>query len=188
MANPGQVTQILNAIDKGDARAAEDLIPVVYDELRKLARHRMAMEPAGQTLQATALVHEAYLRLVGDHHGPWNNRGHFFGAAAEAMRRILVEKARQRRSQKAGGDYRRVDWSEVTLATETGDDQLLRVDEALGKLEKQDPEAARLIKLRFYVGLSGQEAAQALNLPQRTATRTWAYARAWLLKEIARDE
>lgn len=184
-ANP--VTQMLNAVHHGDPQAADELIPLVYEELRRLARHKMAQEPAGQTLQPTALVHEAYLRLVGSKGNHWNSRGHFFGAAAEAMRRILVERARRKHSQKGGGDFQRVEWSEINLATETDGEPLLLVDEALEKLERQDPEAAHLIKLRFFAGLSGQEAARALNLPERTATRTWAYARAWLLKEIQRS-
>lgn len=188
MTTASQVTQILNAVNQGDPQAAEQLVPLIYDELRRLARHKMAGEPAGQTLQATALVHEAYLRLVSNNGHYWNSRGHFFGAAAEAMRRILVERARRKHSQKGGGEFRRVDWSEVNLAAETDDERLLRVDEALAKLERQDPEAAQLIKLRFFVGLSGQEAARALNLPDRTASRTWAYARAWLLKELSRGE
>lgn len=178
------VTQILHAIDAGDPRAPDELLPLVYAELRNLASHRMAQERAGQTLQPTALVHEAYLRLVHGGAQQWNGRRHFFGAAAEAMRRILVENARRKASLKRGGGLERIDWSEVKLATETGDEQLLALDEALQKLEQHDPAAARLIKLRFFAGLSGQEAAEAMNLPVRSATRLWAYARAWLLNQI----
>ena len=182
-----EVTRILQAAQAGDPHAAAELAPLVYGELRALAARKMAQEPPGQTLQATALVHEAYLRLVGQEDQHRNSRGHFFGAAAEAMRRILVENARRKHSQKHGGKLQRVDWSEVAVAVETDDEHLLLVDEVLEKLEQQDQEAARLIKLRFFAGLSGQEAARALGLPERTATRMWAYARAWLLKELGRD-
>lgn len=178
------VTRILHAIEQGDPQAADELMPLVYDELRSLASYRMAQEKPGQTLQATALVHEAYLRLVHDGNVHWNSRRHFFGAAAEAMRRILVENARRKSSQKRGGEFERVDWTEVKLAVETDGDHLLSVNEALLKLEQIDKTAADLIKLRFFVGLNGQEAAQALDLPERTATRLWAYARSWLYKEL----
>jgi len=187
MTSSTQVTQLLNAVNEGEPHATDELVPLVYDELRMLARSKMALEQGGQTLQPTALVHEAYLRLVGNNAQHWNSRGHFFCAAAEAMRRILIERARHKRSQKGGGDFQRVDWSELNLAVEADDERLLLVDEALQKLEEKDPEAVQLIKLRFFIGLSGQEAARALNIPERTATRTWAYARAWLLKEIGRE-
>ena len=179
------MTRLLNSLDGGDPRAAEELVPLVYDELRRLAASRLANEPPGQTLQATALVHEAYLRLVGPGNSrSWNSRGHFFGAAAEAMRRILIENARRKLSQKRGAGAERIDWSNIQLAIETDDDRLLLVNEALDKLAAQDAQAAELIKLRFFAGLSGQEAAEALGLPQRTATRLWAYARAWLFREL----
>lgn len=179
-----EVTRLLNAIQDGDPKAADELVPLVYSELRALAASRLARETPGQTLQATALVHEAYLRLVGGGPQEWNSRGHFFSAAAEAMRRILIENARRKRSQKRGGNFERVDWSEVRLAIETDDDRLLALDEGLERLESEEPQAAALVKLRFFVGLTGQEAAQALGLPERSATRLWAYARAWLLREL----
>jgi RNA polymerase sigma factor (TIGR02999 family) len=180
------VTCLLNAMEAGDPRAAEELVPLVYDELRRLAASRLANEPPGQTLQATALVHEAYLRLVGAGRSrEWNSRGHFFGAAAEAMRRILIENARRKLSRKRGGGAEKLDLSNIELAMETDDERLLLVNEALDKLALHDAQAAELIKLRFFAGLSGQEAAEALGLPQRTATRIWAYARAWLFRELA---
>lgn len=181
-----EVTRLLNAVSNGDPKAPEELVPAVYNELRALAAARLAREAPGQTLQATALVHEAYLRLVKSGEQAWNSRGHFFGAAAEAMRRILIENARRKRSQKRGGALERVevDWSAVRVAVDTDEDRLLAVDEVLGRLEAQDPQAAALVKLRFFVGLTGAEAAQALGLPERSATRLWAYARAWLLREI----
>jgi len=184
----GEVTRLLQAVDAGDPRSTEDLVPLVYRELRALAAARLAREPPGQTLQATALVHEAYLRLVGSGPQQWQDRGHFFAAAAEAMRRILIENARRKRSARRGGEWERVDldWSAVTLATDTDETRLLAVDEALAGLEHQDSIAARLVKLRFFAGLTGQEAAAALGLPERTATRLWAYARAWLLRELKR--
>ena len=183
-----EITRILSALNEGDQRRAEELIPLVYQELRALAAHKMAQERPGQTLQATALVHEAYLRLLGDGAPQWHNRRHFFAAAAEAMRRILIENARRKRSRKHGGEMIRVDWAEVKLAAETNEDQLLAVNEALQKLEAHDPNAAQLITLRFFAGMTGQEAARALDMPERSATRLWAYARAWLLKEIRRSE
>jgi len=158
---------------------------LVYDELRAMAARRMAREPSGQTLQATALVHEAYLRLLGNGGQHWQNRRHFFAAAAEAMRRILIENARRKRSEKRGGALERVDWTEVNLATSTDDDQLLAIHEALAALEQEDAACAELVKLRFFIGMTGQEAAQALGIAERTATRLWAYARAWLLQNLA---
>jgi RNA polymerase sigma factor (TIGR02999 family) len=179
------VTRILNSLNAGDPKAAEELIPLVYEELRRLAAHKMAQERPGQTLQATALVHEAWLRLVGtDAPQPWNSRGHFFAAAAEAMRRILIENARRKQSEKHGGRLERVDLSDVEVAINTDDERLLLVDEALEKLAQQDKDAAELIKLRFFAGVSNEEAAQALGISERTAGRLWAYARAWLYKEI----
>jgi RNA polymerase sigma factor (TIGR02999 family) len=179
------VTRILSAIDQGDPLAADQLLPLVYDELRKLAAARLAQEKPGQTLQATALVHEAYLRLVGNENGQcWDGRGHFFAAAAEAMRRILVDNARRRQSLKHGGgvEHRRID--ELAIAGPEPDGQLLALSEALEKLSATDKTAAELVKLRYFAGLSGKDAAAALGLAERSAERLWVYARAWLLKEL----
>src|SRR5216110_3806821 len=179
------VTQILSAIEAGDPQAAEKLLPLVYDELRKLATQKLAQERPGQTLQATALVHEAYLRLVGgDQAQEWNCRGHFFAAAAEAMRRILVENARRKQRVKHGGELQRVDMTTLDVAILSDDVHLLAVDEALEKLAARDPLGAQLIKLRFFAGLPNVEAARLLEIPERTAKRTWAYARAWLYEEL----
>ncbi len=180
-----QVTAILNAVSRRDEAAAEELLPIVYEELRRLAAARMARENPGQTLQATALVHEAYLRLVGANRH-WNGRGHFFAAAAEAMRRILVENARRRRAIKRGGGVARVDLDDVDPAAPAEDEQVLELNDALERLAREDPQCAELVKLRFFAGLSGQEAAAALGLAERTATRMWAYARAWLHRELSR--
>jgi RNA polymerase sigma factor (TIGR02999 family) len=182
----GDFTQILNRAEQGDSQAAEELLPLVYDELRKLATVRMANEAPGQTLQPTALVHEAWLRLIGNGGQEWNNRGHFFAAAAEAMRRILVENARRKRRLKKGGGLRHLGLTALDLAEQTPDDELLAVDEALDKLAQIEPVGAKLIKLRFFVGLSNIEAARLLGIPERTAKRTWAYARAWLHEELKR--
>ena len=182
-----EVTRILSAIEAGDPRAAEQLLPLVYDELRKLAARRIAQEKPGHTLQATALVHEAYVRLVdGDAAQNWNSRGHFFAAAAEAMRRILVDNARRKQRPKHGGGRQRVELDTLDVAITSDDDHLLAVDEALDKLAAQDALAADLIKLRFFAGLSNVEAARLLGLPERSAKRTWAYARAWLYEELKR--
>jgi RNA polymerase sigma factor (TIGR02999 family) len=177
------VTRILNSIERGDAHAAEKLLPLVYEELRRLAAHKMSLEAAGQTLQPTALVHEAWLRLVGENHS-WENRRHFFSAAAEAMRRILIERARQRQRLRHGGELHRTTLDELDLAITANDDTVLLVNDALEKLVQQDPVGAELIKLRFFAGLTNVEAAKALGLAERTAKRTWAYARAWLYEEI----
>ncbi|MBI1175881.1 sigma-70 family RNA polymerase sigma factor [bacterium] len=182
-----EITRILDAMKAGQTAAGGDLIPLVYDELRTMAANKMARERPGQTLQATALVHEAYLRLVGNEEG-WQNRAHFFGAAAEAMRRILIENARRKASRKHGGDLVKLDLSSIDVAINTDDEHLLRVDEALEKLTAKDPEAAQLIKLRFFTGLSNEDAAQAMGLSTRTATRLWAYARAWFFQEISKSE
>lgn len=180
------VTHILNAIEQGDARAAEELLPLVYDELRKLAAHRMANEIPGQTLQPTALVHEAWLRLVGgDGRAQFNSRGHFFGAAAEAMRRILIENARRKQAQRHGGGQQRVDIQDVELAAEIEDDELLAINEALDKLARRDPAKAELVKLRYFVGLTLEEAAEILGVSVPTAKRHWTFARAWLYAEIS---
>jgi len=182
------VTRILSAIEHGDPHAAEQLLPLVYDELRKLAAQKMAQEQPGQTLQATALVHEAYLRLVGSEQSPseWENRGHFFAAAAEAMRRILIDQGRHKRSSKLGGNRERLDLIDAELAVDSTSDDLLSVDEALDRLAEIEPEAARLVKLRFFGGLTLEEAALSLRLSPRSAYRTWAYARAWLRRELDR--
>ncbi len=179
-----EVTQILMAIERGEPCAADQLLPVVYDELRRLAASKLAQEKPGQTLQPTALVHEAWLRLVGPHQQPWNGRSHFFGAAAEAMRRILVENARRKQRAKHGGALQRVDLTDLDLAQTTSNAQLLAVDEALDRLAAIDPVGAKLVQLRFFVGLSNLEAARVLGLPERSAKRTWAYARAWLHEEL----
>jgi len=174
------VTQILASIEQGDPRAAEQLLPLVYDELRKLAAVKLAQERPGQTLQATALVHEAYLRLVGDGGPAWNSRGHFFAAAAEAMRRILVENARRKNSAKAGGDHRRVALSDIEPATESPHVDLLALDEALALLEAKHKRKADVIKLRFFAGLTNAQAAEALGISPATADNDWAYAKTWL--------
>lgn len=180
-----QVTQILDLAMRGDQAAAAQLLPLVYDELRKLAAQRLAQEKPGQTLQATALVHEAYLRLV-DVERPqdWNGRGHFFAAAAEAMRRILVEQARHKNSVKAGGTLQRVELNDQVLAAPTRDIDLLALDEALAKLEQRDRRKADLVKLRFYAGLTLREAAAALGIAESTADADWAYAKSWLRVEM----
>jgi RNA polymerase sigma factor (TIGR02999 family) len=183
------VTQILSAIEQGDPHAAGELLPLVYDELRQLAASKMAHEAAGQTLQPTALVHEAYLRLVGAEQEPhWDNRGHFFAAAAEAMRRILVENARGRRSRKHGGGLVRHDVDNVPLAAPELGEDLLALDEALDRLAEKDPIKAELVKLRHFAGLTIEEAAQVLGVSPTTANRYWAYARAWLHQEITGGE
>jgi RNA polymerase sigma factor (sigma-70 family) len=207
------VTQILAKIEAGDERAAEHLLPLVYDELRKLAAARLAHEQPGQTLQATALVHEAYLRLVGpvagrsvvgesvtgesnpkpntDHRLPipdsWHSRGHFFAAAAEAMRRILVEQARRKQAVKRGGGRQRAELPDVAAPDAAADVDLLALDEALVQLEREAPQKAALVKLRFYAGLSIEEAAAALGISAATAKRHWTYARAWLYGQVAGD-
>ncbi|HEY7329533.1 MAG TPA: ECF-type sigma factor [Gemmataceae bacterium] len=180
-----EVTRILSAIEQGDPQAAEQLLPLVYDELRRLAARRMAGETPGQTLQATALVHEAYLRLVeNDPARPWNSRGHFFAAAAEAMRRILVERARHKRSRKAGGDRRRQELPDIEAAEGGPQLDLLALHEALAKLENQDKRRAEVVKLRFFAGLTIAEVAQVLDISTSTADNDWAYARSWLRLEI----
>jgi RNA polymerase sigma factor (TIGR02999 family) len=175
----GDVTQILSAIERGDPHAAEQLLPLVYDELRQLAARRLAQEKPGQTLQATALVHEAYLRLVGpDPHRPWDGRGHFFAAAAEAMRRILIENARRKGRQKWGGDRRRVALGDRPAPDP--DEDLLALDEAMGRLAGEDPLAARVVELRQFAGLGHDEVAAALGITVYLARQKWSYARAWL--------
>jgi len=179
------VTQLLKAIDQGDRRAPAQLLPLVYDELRRLAAQHLAQEKPGQTLQPTALVHEAYLRLVGaDPEAQWDSRGHFFAAAAESMRRILIEEARRKQRLKRGGDRRRVDLDQVEAAVSAFDDDLLALDEALDLFAAEDPKKAALVKLRFYGGLSVEEAASCLGISRATADRHWAYARAWLYDRL----
>lgn len=176
------VTRILSAIEQGDPHAAEELLPLVYAELRKLAAQKLAQEKPGQTLEATALVHEAYLRLVGDQH--FDNRGHFFAAAAEAMRRILVDAARTRSARKRGGAWRRIDLNNVDLVQHAAPDDLLELDDTLDKLARQDAMASKIVKLRFFAGLSIDQAAEMLGLPRSTAYERWAFARAWLYSEL----
>jgi RNA polymerase sigma factor (TIGR02999 family) len=179
------VTELLDAAAGGDPKAAAELLPLVYDELHKLAAARMAAEKPGQTLQATALVHEAFLRLVGEGAPPgWNGRGHFFAAAAEAMRRILVETARRKGRLRHGGGRVRLGLEQLDPAGDQADDRLLAVDEALDGLAAEDPAAAEVVKLRFFAGLTAEEAAAALGISLRTANRHWAYARAWLFHRL----
>ena len=184
-----EVTRILSAIEHGDPQAANQLLPLVYDELTRLAAQRLAQEKPGQTLQATALVHEAYLRLVdGAQDQHWNGRGHFFAAAAEAMRRILIKRARDRGALKRGGNWRRVDFDAITDPLTTTDADLLDLNEALERLGRDFPEAAQVVQLRFFAGLTLEEAARALGLARRTADRYWAFARSWLYDELRRGD
>jgi RNA polymerase sigma factor (TIGR02999 family) len=183
------VTRILSAIEQGATHAADQLLPLVYEELRKLAAQKLAREKPGQTLQATVLVHEAYLRLVNVEQAQhWNSRGHFFAAAAEAMRRILVEAARARKAMKRGGGLRRIELEADQFATRGDDHKLLALDEALAKLEARQPAKASLVKLRYFAGLSIREAAASLGISTATADRYWAYARAWLQREMGANE
>ena len=182
-----EVTRILSAIDQGDPHAAEQLLPLVYDELRKLAVQRLAQEKPGQTFQATALVHEAYLRLVDvDTAQDWNSRGHFFAAAAEAMRRILVDQARRKQADKHGGGRLRVDLPDDLADADANSDDLVALDEALSRLESHDPDAARLVKLRYFAGLSHQDAAEALGISRGAADRLWALGRVWLFRQLSK--
>jgi RNA polymerase sigma factor (TIGR02999 family) len=178
------ITQVLQAIKRGDGRASEELLPLVYGELRRLAAARMAQEAPGQTLQATALVHEAWLRMVGDGDRTWQNRAHFFGAAAEAMRRILVENARRKSRLKRGGGQLRLDIDGLDLAATSPDEKVLLMDEALEQLRAEDPEKARIVVLKFFGGLTNQEVAENLGVTERTVERQWAYAKAWLFQCI----
>ena len=187
MADTDPVTNVLEAIDRSEAGASEKLLPLVYAELRRLAGARMVHEASGQTLQPTALVHEAWLRLVGDAHRTWQNRAHFFGAAAEAMRRILIERARHKSRIKHGGGQARLNIEDVELADTTADDKVLLVDEALKRLKLEDPELERIVVLKFFAGLSNEEVAQTLGLSTRTLDRQWAYARSWLLRHISQE-
>ena len=186
------VTRLLTAIERGESHAGEELLPLVYDELRRLAAYRLAQEKPGQTLQATALVHEAWLRLVqsepGGAEAKWSGRRHFFGAAAEAMRRILVENARRKKSLMHGGGLKRVDWERVELAETTPPAELLALDAALTELAATDPDTVELIKLRFYAGLTDAQAAELLGVSRRTADRMWSFARAWLYQAVREGE
>jgi RNA polymerase sigma factor (TIGR02999 family) len=184
LSSMSDITQVLQAIRQGDGRASEELLPLVYNELRHLAAARMAQEATGQTLQATALVHEAWLRMVGDGDKTWQNRAHFFGAAAEAMRRILVENARRKSRLKRGGGQIRLDIDDLDLAETTPDEKVLLMDEALEELQKEDPEKARIVVLKFFGGLTNQEVAKNLGVAERTVERQWAYAKAWLFQKI----
>ena len=183
------VTRILSEIEQGDPQAAEKLLPLVYEELRKLAAVKLAQEKPGQTLQATALVHEAYVRLVGDGSSKeWNSRGHFFAAAAEAMRRILLNRARDKGRLKRGGQRHKVDLDKIELAVDAPNENLIAIDEAIELLVKENPECAKVVKMRFFAGLSIEEAAVALGISASTAKRHWAYARAWLFDAIRPNE
>ena len=184
-----EVTRILSAIEQGDPHAAEQLLPLVYDELRRLAAQRMAREKPGQTLEATALVHEAYLRLVGQGEGPgWDGRGHFFAAAAEAMRRILIESARRKKRQKRGGTLGRVDLDDANLVYQASGQEFLAIEDALEQLAAEAPDAALMVRLRYFAGLSIQEAAEMAGIARSTAYEHWAYARAWLRCRLQGDD
>ena len=183
------VTRILSAIEQGDRKASEALLPMVYEELRRLAAQRLAGEKPGQTLQATALVHEAYLRLVDVERAKrWDSRGHFFAAAAEAMRRILIESARRKQTEKHGGDRQRVELAEGDFVFDVTPDRILALDEALTKLDAEEPDAGRLVQMRVFAGLSVEQAADLLGMSRATAYRLWTYARAWLRSELRNQE
>ncbi len=180
------VTRILEAIQQGDPLAAEDLLPVVYDELRKLAARKMSREAAGQTLQATALVHEAWLRLGGEHQPAWQNSAHFFGAAAEAMRRILVDTARRKQRLRHGGAHERVEFEVMEIEAPADDEKILAVHEALDALAAEDPLQAQVVKLRFFAGLTNEEASRVLDISEKSVQRYWTHAKAWLYEHIQR--
>ncbi len=182
------VTRILNAIEQGDARAADQLLPLVYEELRLLAARKISQESPGQTLQATALVHEAYLRLVDAEAQNWDSRGHFFTAAAEAMRRILVENARRKKRLKRGGDRQRVELNDATLSIEAPSDDIVALDEALIKLAEENGAVADVVKLRYFAGLSLEQISEIIGVSRRTVSSYWAYARAWLYREMANGD
>ena len=181
------VTHILHAIEQGDPKAADELLPLVYEELRKLAAHRMANEASGHTLQATSLVHEAWMRLVGSENPKFNGRAHFFAAAAEAMRRILIDRARRKRAKRHGGGQERVDLDEVDFAIQKDDDQLLAMNDALDKLAAQNKLEAELVKLRYFVGMTSAQAAEVLGITEAAAKHYWIHARTWLYQEITAD-
>lgn len=182
-----EMTRILTSLGEDDPHCAAKLLPLVYDELRVLARQRLSKEPPGLTLQATALVHEAYLRLMSDTNNGWKNRGHFFAAAAEAMRRILVERARKYRSKKHGGDHQRISLSKADVVAEEPSDEILALDEALAKLETEDRIRSDIVKMRYYAGLTIEQAAEVLGISRTTVARHWAFAKAWLYAEIDRS-
>ena len=188
LVDMNDLTRVMNAIAQGDSHAAQQLLPLVYEELRRLATQRLAHVRPGQTLQATALVHEAYLRLVDGHGvGQFDGRGHFFAAAAEAMRRFLIDSARRKMGEKHGGGRRRVDLDKLTMTVDEQAPELLALDDALSELERHDPQAAMLVKLRFFAGLGHEEAATAMGIGRRCADRLWALARAWLYQQVTRD-
>ena len=180
--------RLIDAVAASDSQSTEKLLPMVYDELRRIAAHRMALQPAGQTLQATALVHEAFLRLVGSAEHAWTDRRHFFAAASQAMRHILVDRARRRAALRHGGNQSAVALDEIQLAAPDTDDQVLAVNDALDQLALHDPAAAELVKLHFFGGFTFLEAAELMNISERTAKRMWSYARAWLFDEIQRGQ
>lgn len=182
------VTRILDAMEQGNAEAADNLLELVYDELRRLAAHKMASEAPGQTLQPTALVHEAWLRLSGDGTAKWDGRAHFFAAAAEAMRRILIDNARRKNAKKHGAGLERVELDDADAAAKADNTTLLLINDALEMLAIEDPEAAELVKLRFFVGFTNEQAAQALGISERTAKRYWTFARAWLYDHLGRSD
>jgi RNA polymerase sigma factor (TIGR02999 family) len=186
--DPSRVTQILSDLGAGRENAASELLPLVYQQLRKIAQQNMNQERASHTLEATALVHEAYLRLVGDQDLGWDSRAHFFTAAAEAMRRILIEHARARKRIKRGGERQRVPLTGLDLAQESDAEEVLAVDEAFRRLEKEDPDAANVVRLRFFAGLSVAETASALDISERSVAREWAFARAWLAEALADED
>lgn len=179
------ITEILRSVESGDRLASDDLLPLVYDELRRLAAARLSQEAPGHTLQPTALVHEAYLRLLGDQDPGWDNRRHFFAAAAESMRRILVDRARRKSAEKHGGRLQRVDLDEHWAVDDDQPDRLVALDDALVELEKHDPNAAQIVKLRFFAGLNHQDAAAAMQISRRSADRLWALAKAWLYRQLS---
>lgn len=188
LTDMSEVSQMLEAIGRGDGHAAEQLLPLVYQDLRRLAANMLAREPPGQTLEATALVHEAYARLVGpEEQQNWKHRGHYFAAAAEAMRRILVEKARRKQRIKHGGELQRIELDDERLVCEVPSDQMIALDEALQRFGEEEPEKAQLVKLRFFAGLSLEEAAETLGISRATASRHWTYARAWLHDAISAE-
>ncbi|MCL5279167.1 MAG: sigma-70 family RNA polymerase sigma factor [Planctomycetes bacterium] len=182
------VTRILNAIERGEAKATDELLPLVYEELRLLAAQKLSHERPGQTLQATALVHEAYIRLVGDEPQSWENRGHFFAAAAEAMRRILIDHARHRQTRKCGGGRARMPLDDAEVTDPATPEDIVALDDALAKLAAEDPQAAEIVKLRLFAGLSIDQAAEATGVSRATAYRQWTYARAWLRSEIQGEQ
>lgn len=178
------MTQLLEAVDQGDPKAADELLPLVYDDLRRLAARKMASEPSDHTLQATALVHESYLRLIGQGRVEWKNRRHFYAAAAEAMRRLLIERARRKRRVKHGGEFQRAEYDETQITCGLAEDDIQALSEALERLDRRDPRAAQVVKLRFFCGLRKEEIAESIHVSPRTVDAIWAFARAWLYQEV----